>query len=60
MGYFGWVEGVGKLFWVGWVSGGGWSIILSRWEWVGKCSGWVVNGGGDWCWVEVGVGGCIA
>ena len=53
MGYFGWVEGVGELFWVVWVSGGGWSIILSRW-------GWVVNDGGDWYWVEVGVGGCIA
>ena len=34
--YFGWVVVGGALFWVG---GGGWSIILSEWGWVGMSGG---------------------
>ena len=34
--YFGWVEVVGALFWVG---GGRWDIIWGGWGWVGMSGG---------------------
>ena len=33
------------LFLVAGVSGGGWSVILGGWAWVGKDFGWVRVGG---------------
>ena len=40
------------LFLVVGVCGGGWSVILGGWAWVGKDFGWVRVGEGGCGWVE--------